>query len=382
MAIGLLAVLGCVETARPVDRSCAFSSDCQPSEVCAEGRCVVRSMCAGSSCATGELTGGSGQRATSDAGSSGQPGLPRIGGNGASDAASPEVGANETDPGDGGGSMPEASVPPIDASVPLLAEGATCTKDQDCASSLCYDFGAGAGLRCTDSCGKSADCPSGFTCVFVNGAKLCAGVPVVSGTLSAATGGTCASDGDCRSNMCFNGICVETCTKELDCPSGASCGWIEGAQTTYRESCLGPLGQQTAGNGCNVPSDCASGVCYDDNNSGRCGLLCDSSAACAANEICAPVDFSVCLSGGSTCQSWRVQTVKSCLRSAHGSGVVGASCTSGGDCRSAFCEPTIGQCVDTCSTNADCPSTHRCKVAPAFSLDANTTVDVNVCMPM
>ena len=60
---------------------------------------------------------------------------------------------------------------------------------------------------------------------------------------------------------------------------------------------------------------------------------------------------------------------------------MGAACTTFSNCRSGLCHTGINQCSDVCATDADCPSTHRCKILPLRTLTDGTTVNVNVCMP-
>jgi hypothetical protein len=74
--------------------------------------------------------------------------------------------------------------------------------------------------------------------------------------------------------------------------------------------------------------------------------------------------------------------VKGCLEASHGSTPVGGPCTDWPVCRSGICHTGISQCVDLCSKDSQCPSTHRCKVLERGQLDDGTTVYFNLCMPV
>ena len=61
------------------------------------------------------------------------------------------------------------------------ALGASCAQDADCASRVCFDYGAGP--RCTRSCGRPADCDAGFGCHMFSGARMC--IPTASAPAAA-----------------------------------------------------------------------------------------------------------------------------------------------------------------------------------------------------
>lgn len=60
---------------------------------------------------------------------------------------------------------------------------------------------------------------------------------------------------------------------------------------------------------------------------------------------------------------------------------MGDACTGESECRSSLCSPNIGQCVDVCSSDADCPASHRCKVDLYYTLPDNRSVYFNICLP-
>jgi hypothetical protein len=256
-----------------------------------------------------------------------------------------------------------------------------CTANADCQSGLCFDFGGQVGRMCAAACGSSQDCPSGFTCGAYRGAKTCLAARFFQGaTFTAAAGAMCSAGGDCRSGFCRGGRqCVEVCDDDGDCPSG-SCLWEEIVPDNYLAACTGPgRGSGATGSSCRTDDDCQSGVCY---GTGICGDLCGSTADCPSGTVCAPVNYSVCLAGITTCLQWQVNLVKACVQanpSNIGSGAIGSACTTGSDCRDGFCDTQAGVCTGTCARDADCPSPMRCGLTEYGTLDGET-VYFNACL--
>lgn len=268
---------------------------------------------------------------------------------------------------------------PVNAGQPL---NASCSADGDCASDVCFDFGSGIGGRCIASCGNSLDCPASFTCYDYVGAKMCVSSTLFSNaTFSASNGQNCSQGGDCHSNFCPNGVCVDTCSENTDC-TGSQCMWQDFAPDLYIGACNGPLGTGANGAFCSADSDCRSGVCY---GSGTCGDVCGSTADCPNGNVCGLVNYSICTLQFIDCFEWAPNFVKACVQSAHGNGATGVSCSDGDDCRSGLCYTTVNQCTDTCSRDSDCPSTHVCGVEQYGQLGVASgdpvVVYINVCKP-
>lgn len=280
-----------------------------------------------------------------------------------------------------GGSTPPGTTPSgtgmSSTGAPL---NAMCTRNADCSSSVCFDFGTTIGKRCVSSCGTSADCPQSFTCYDEAGAKMCVSAQLFNtpSAFGGAAGGSCTRGLDCHSDFCQGGVCVEVCTDSAQCGGGRSCKWTSYAQDQYVSSCVASSGGTQGGGRCQVDADCASGVCY---GSGSCGTLCSSSRDCTAGDVCAPVNYGVCELNTGTCSLWQPNYVKACVTpsSPAGPGAVGTACTSAGQCRSGLCESSTGKCTDTCAHDADCPPTHVCGVSLWDTLSDNTEIWVNVC---
>jgi hypothetical protein len=129
---------------------------------------------------------------------------------------------------------------------------------------------------------------------------------------------------------------------------------------------------------CSSPSSCDSGICADSaivpsalytaSGGDFCTTPCCTSADCAAGTVCySPGGYAPGV-GASYCvnPTWM-------QRSAPGSGLGGAACTTGRDCRSGLCAGNT--CADTCCSTAasstECSSGNQCRFGtfpgtPAF----------------
>jgi hypothetical protein len=106
--------------------------------------------------------------------------------------------------------------------------GWPCEVNEDCASSLCIDTG-----YCTAACCTSAGCGEGMVCVHAQlidvdtepYARLCVSDSGWAGPNhgEGPAGSSCFDGADCRSDRCEDGVCVDTCCSQADCPAGTSC---------------------------------------------------------------------------------------------------------------------------------------------------------------
>ena len=264
----------------------------------------------------------------------------------------------------------------------LSALDATCTRNWDCRSEVCVDFGGATSKRCVKSCGKSTDCPEGFTCYDRSGSKVCVSKARFSGspTFAGAAGQMCMTGADCRSNYCPNvmpQVCVESCKSNADCSQGA-CTYKELDNKRFIAACQGPIGAAPMGASCEMSSSCASGLCVNS----ACTSPCASVVDCSEGQICALLDQSECVTPiGPACLQYQINVMTACATRSHGADPIGASCTAGSSCRSGLCFTGRNECTDPCATDADCPITHRCKPVAFSSLDDGQQVYVNACLP-
>lgn len=169
--------------------------------------------------------------------------------------------------------------------------GERCVAAADCCNGLCFgNADAGLGV-CTDVCDSYRDCnPVGGA-----GTELfCYREPTIGAPLCAVSdyGESCFDGGDCIDGRCLVSAssrqCTYRCDSTADCPSGEACGLVNfdvGGTEAPQWVCT-PIG----GTPCLPSSDCLSGTClYDDETGvGYCSTICDAddAAACPSPFVC------------------------------------------------------------------------------------------------
>jgi len=169
--------------------------------------------------------------------------------------------------------------------------GERCTGADDCCNGLCFgNADAGRGV-CTEICDSFRDCnPLG-----AGGAALfCYREPTLEAPLCALSdyGASCFGAGDCVDGRCLvqtsSRQCTYRCATTGDCPSGEACGLVNfdvGGTETPEWVCT-PIGASP----CRVASDCLSGTCLSDDESGvsYCSTICHVAdpGACPSPFVC------------------------------------------------------------------------------------------------
>ena len=126
-----------------------------------------------------------------------------------------------------------AACPEVDLDCPLGGgAGDTCAVATDCESRDCADR-----TFCSAPCTVDADCPSPL--------GRCAGHCVYAGATPGIAGAACASDADCRSNLCDldAAVCTVPCPDGA-CPSGLACAPVRDTR-----ACTTPGGCNATGGG-------------------------------------------------------------------------------------------------------------------------------------
>ncbi len=296
-----------------------------------------------------------------------------------------------------------------------------CSTDGDCATGAYCDTAAkvcrplaGLGQKCvaSDGCGAGEFCTEGVCCAVAacpTGQTCAAGVPGKAGLCTKDNGQACATNDECTSRSCVDGVCcnslcngqceacdvtgsVGTCTAVTGTPHGARTACSAGGDACgaascdgiVRGSCAGRPGTSTscaaaacagdavvAASFCDGKGLCVAGGTSDckgyrcDTASAACKTTCTTSADCASGfgctaGACTPIVASC--SGDATAVVARDGTTTPCAPYYCTSGVCGASCTSTGDCQPGFtCDASSGKCASiTADTTATSSSGGGC----------------------
>jgi hypothetical protein len=262
--------------------------------------------------------------------------------------------------------------------------GSPCATDNDCKSKLCGKDNmltalivpAGTPSICTQTCCTSASCPAGFVCFAggeqgtTTGTAYCVPANRAKRTPPSSGGKSpgifCSKASDCRSGLCEDSRCVDTCCLSADCAAGTTCR-IYAAYTppqpdppkSFIWACAAP---NTFGDGgvakppnssCVVTTDCAN-----DNCSGFPSKKCRPSCCGADDCTNQGLPGTICSFGQAG-----TDTLRWCIDPWSSGSPTGTSCQNDSDCRSLFCDPQLGKCLEACCGDGDCSSGETCKLA-------------------
>jgi hypothetical protein len=251
-----------------------------------------------------------------------------------------------------------------DVGVPF---GYVCESDEVCpAGSYCLDpttFGADGPSRCTHLCCGSADCgppEEGHVCWLPPSAT--GGFCWPAAELERAEPGagrpgeSCDTHNDCRSGECGSGVCVGACCGDSYCEGELVCR-IRLSDISEREafSCGAPGGPMPNGL-CNSDDDCASGRCVDAGVDSAGDPLSICAGPCCSSTDCVEVIVDN-VPRPVACESTS-GTLRACSRLMvlSSTGLVGALCADGEDCRSGICLEMNGErlCSDSRCDDESC----------------------------
>lgn len=327
------------------------TSPCRADTVCslASGLCVGTSTCTGdASCGFGYWCDGTGCRQRCN-----EPGAPVCRGD---SSCNPDTGRCE------GG----------------LDLGASCDVDRECASGDCLGVVVNGSTSrvCSRTCGATAECPLGTSCIPVSSAGQCLPSNLLSGgsALSVRSGLRCSvEDNQCQSLVCEGSLCVERCGRDADCAAfGGSCVAVPQAAGALRlriPRCVDPFVGAADNEACGGDLDCGKAVC--DPASSTCARLCCAEEDCGDDEACRPLAVDDAI-------------VRVCRRGMpSGSRVYGAPCETDDQCQSGVCGPAdpanlngAQVCTTYCCGDRDCDvlpgSSPRCVSLPGPLADSVT----------
>ena len=268
----------------------------------------------------------------------------------------------------------------------LGSGGAACTKNSQCASSVCGNKKCLAEAGAT--CSKNSDCasntcdkgkcvlPVGASCAQAKFATLCISTAIcTNGTCLLPPGSRCITNLSCSSSYCQNSVCkirvkANCAAYPNQCGSGRSC--------TSGNVCLGDNGSRAFGSD---PTTCQSGHCTPTVGSKVEGCICSPAAAPAPPPSGLPLGASckapntnkcasplVCDSSTFTCQAAKSgpsRTGDTCPSR------TGDTCTDDSKCLSGLCSG--GSCFTTdsglipvdgrCLGDGDCSKPNFCNDA-------------------
>ena len=236
---------------------------------------------------------------------------------------------------------------------------ASCINTADCTSlGAAYSCSGGALGTCTNpSCNTNANCGASRTCVGST-----------AGTCSGPTA-SCYTTSDCSSlggTYTCSGGALGTCTNPA-CTNNSACTAGRTCQGQKIGACTGPTGS------CWQASDCSSlGAGYSCNNPvlGNCTTpSCTANGDCGGGaRTCPNAVAGSCSNGWNGAKSCEVKSdCSSWGAAANCSGSTAGTCSAGGcyattDCgASGTCSGgKMGNCQDTCTSNADCNTGLSC----------------------
>ncbi|MEO1172662.1 MAG: hypothetical protein AAFX94_11530, partial [Myxococcota bacterium] len=205
------------------------------------------------------------------------------------------------------------------------APGAACTSDLNCTDGLIC-----SPANTCEACQLSSECPN-------PGAQSCSQGRCIS------TNGDCTQDSDCGApdRICSGGTCRSGCGT-AGCSDGETCDPLTGRCLPFSVGNL-PIGLE-----CVNHEDCDSNVCWAIRLSSTvteavCTQTCVRTRDCPTDFVCATLgDAAICLP-------------KSIVNAnAAYDRLPGDACTDGfvsDQCKSGFCDPGTGRCMETCATD-------------------------------
>ena len=250
--------------------------------------------------------------------------------------------------------------------------GTACVRNADCRTGLICGttnilttaiIEEGPSL-CTKPCCTSADCESpDFVCWgAATGGNYCVSAAVAERTppktAGKKPGETCTLATECRSGLCEQGRCLDTCCSEDQCAPGTVCrrttvsGPTAGGGPVRHIviACAAPNdGGKEVGGDCTSATECKRDICPL--TLARCTPTCCKISDCASGDACLYI-------------STNNDRFKACGSPRAGGADAGAACAGDADCYSRLCDVSRGRCVNLCCTSSDCASGEECRPSP------------------
>ncbi len=338
-------------------KPCRLNSDCDPGLFCKDRRCsldcrIDRDCPRGLTCGSGEC-------------------LPPLDMGLVDEDAALVDGAKPPDPDAEGPPDPDVFVPPDpdsevppdpDAEVPPDPDagpvgpfplGSACERAAECESDICIDVTVNRVQHaiCASLCCSEHDCPVGFGCLYLAGARFCmpARIYPPGFDFTASVGQPCGAGGNaCRSGLCDvrRDQCLGACCTDQDCLGGV-CRWQLAGQSNRAICDRVPIAFGRTGDGCFNELDCTSGVCVANPQAmpggvpGVCADFCCVHADCPGATGCGQV---IGPAGN---------VISACVPMPRGATPVGGACGVDEGCQTGLCVEAV--CSEPCCADVHCP---------------------------
>lgn len=250
---------------------------------------------------------------------------------------------------------------------------AECSSDYECESGYCL-LG-----RCSDECSgsKAIDCGEGdMVCreaseIMSDYVKATIYMCLDIGVLEKNFGDECEYDLQCKSGLCYHGMCnYEGCALPIkdkfapECPSGYSCIDVGSYNTKVSHyTCVADEQIDKAfGDACDYDYECESDFC----NFGQCNEMCgdDKVEVCPENTKCLDMFGEY-----------------ACYPNTYATGTFGDKCDWDYDCESLFCYKN--ECNLHCDmiVKAECPTDYSCVMVPDMDIMSKVDPYMPACLP-
>lgn len=253
-----------------------------------------------------------------------------------------------------------------------LALGADCALDSQCTSRLCLGLNINMSARqvCSQTCGRSLDCPVDFGCLYLSGTNFCLSENLFTppAAFDTRAGGSCSTANiTCQSGWCNTQAnqCIESCSREADCSAfGGNCFTYTqtpmGSTTNLYDNICVTQTNSVIGATCATNTTCRTGVC--NRYASQCAAHCCSDADCPVTQVCGLYDLDTTTG----------DIIKICGPRSPGAGAlpIGSPCTMPEQCDSEVCTAStlaMGAplvCSTLCCTNADCAAIPNGRCVP------------------
>ncbi|MBX3229996.1 MAG: hypothetical protein KIT84_25820 [Labilithrix sp.] len=249
--------------------------------------------------------------------------------------------------------------------------GEPCDNQRPCASTLLCGtsnllttaiLASTTDAICTKTCCTSTDCGDGFVCFGAGtGGSYCVSAARAKreGLGTGAAGAECAAPSECRSGLCVDDHCLDTCCTAEHCTGETLCRVKSlAAPPPARENWVCALPEPGASLEAGTVCSGSTTRCMNDNCSGfpqKCRPTCCNSEQCAALHP----SFTTCAYGEFTTTG---SHTKWCFDSS-GTRPLGEACNGNGDCASRFCDPDQKKCAAVCCQDTDCTRGEVCRPA-------------------